>query len=169
MVSVEIQDLRPGPAVEKAMTDRRAAEESAEAARMTTVITAQARREAEESENEALGARAQMEREEMISKAEVQRQAMIAQAEGERDAQKLRTEGAEAFYGMLTQLGPGVEVALRYEQIQALKSLGESPNAKLVIAPSNLTQMNGVRDIAFVEHLVSEDPVLAPPHPILDG
>ena len=148
VVSVEIQDTRPDDIVESAMNERRAAEEAAERNRQANVVQAEADREGSAIRNEMT-----------VAEAEAEKQALITKAEGEKEAEVLRSEGAAALYKMLIELGQGADIALRYEQIQALRNLGDSPNSKLVVVPANvaanMTTLNGLYDIPFVESVMS--------------
>ena len=157
IISLEIQDIKPAPEVEMAMNERRAAEEEVERDRLDLVVRAEARLQGAEADNRTAIAQAEAEKQASITHAEAQRQSAITIAEGEKEADILRADGAAALYKMLVALGPGADVALRYEQIQALKALSESNNAKLVIAPTNLTNIDGARDISVVENLVSNN------------
>ena len=147
VVGVDIQDIRPGEEVEEAMNKRRAAEETAEQSRQANVVQAQAELEGSSIRNDKL-----------LAEAEAQKRAAIILAEGDKESEILKAEGAAALYKMLMDLGDGADVALRYEQIQALRNLGDSSNSKLVVVPANvaanMTTLNGLHDIPFVEGIL---------------
>ena len=154
MISVEIQDIKPEASVERAMNERRAAEENAERDRFELVVRAQARLQGAEADNQASIARADAEKLATITKAEAQKLAAITIAEGEKEAEILRSEGVASLYKVLMGLGAGADVALRYEQIQALKNLGDSSNSKLVIVPANMAAIGGARDVSMIEQVI---------------
>ena len=154
LVSVEIQDITPDKEVENAMNERRAAEERAERDRQNLVVGAEARRQGAETDNQTAIALAEAEKQASITRAEAQKQAAITIAEGERAAEILRSQGAESLYKVLMNLGDGADIALRYEQIQALKNLGDSTNSKLVIVPANMAAVSDLRDIPLIEHVI---------------
>ena len=156
LISVEIQDILPDPMVEEAMNERRAAEERAERNRQDTVVGAEARRQGAIADNEAAIARAEMEKQTTVANAEAYKQAAIARAEGDRAAEILKAEGVAALYKTLMDLGDGADIALRYEQIQALRNLSQSPNSKLVIVPENLSRINNVGDISRLEGILPD-------------
>lgn len=145
ITNVEIADLKLQPEVEQAMAHRRASVEQAEANRSITVLDAEAQREGAKAESEAL-----------ITRSEAEKTAMIAQAEGEKQAQVLRAEGLDYYFRKLTALGSDADTAIRFEQVAALKEFAASPNAKLVIIPSEMKELTGqglgsMRDLAFTE------------------
>lgn len=154
VISVEIQDIKPEQSVEKAMNERRAAEENAERDRFDLVVRAEARLQGAQADNQASIALAEAEKQAIITRAEAQKQAAITIAEGEKEAEILRSEGSASLYRVLTSLDNGAEVALRYEQIQALKNLGDSSNSKLVIVPANLAAIRDLRDLPSIENMI---------------
>ena len=145
VISLEIQDIKPEMSVERAMNERRAAEEQAERDRFQYVVSAEAKLQGAAADNKAT-----------ISNAEAEKQATITKAEGEREAEILRSEGAASLYKVLMNLGAGADIALRYEQIQALKNLGDSSNSKLVIVPANMAAVSDVRDIPLIEQVIPQ-------------
>ncbi len=151
VISVEIQAIEPDTEIMNAINERRAAEENAEASRQTLVVQAEARRQGAVADNER-----------NIAEAEAEKQATITRAEGEKEAEILKAEGATALYKMLMELGDGADIALRYEQIRALRNLGDSPNSKLVVVPANvaanMATLNGLHDIPFVEGVMPTSP-----------
>lgn len=171
VISVEIQDIKPDPEVERAMNERRAAEERAERDRQDLVVAAEARRQGAVADNEATIAlaeaekqatiiRVEAEKQTTITRAEAEKQAAITRAEGAKATEILRTESLTSLYKMLLELGAtGADVALRYEQIQALQNIGGSPNSKLVILPANVAanmdSINGLSDISSIETIIS--------------
>ena len=90
------------------------------------------------------------------TQADAEKYAIISKAEGEREAEILRAQGVSALYSMLGELGSEVDVALKYEQIQALRTMGESANSKLIIVPANLSQISNLRDVSFIENALPE-------------
>ena len=107
MISVEIQDIKPEASVERAMNERRAAEENAERDRFELVVRAQARLQGAEADNQASIARADAEKLATITKAEAQKLAAITIAEGEKEAEIHRSEGVASLYKVLMGLGAG--------------------------------------------------------------
>ena len=154
VISVEIQDIKPDDEVERAMTERRAAEERAERDRQNLVVAAEARRQGAVADNEAAIALAETQKQTSIAQAEAYKQAAITRAEGDRQAEILKAEGVSALYKSLMDLGDGAEVALRYEQIQALRNLSGSSNSKLVIVPANMAAVNNVAQLPFIEGVI---------------
>ena len=138
ITTVEIADLKLDPEVEKAMAARKAAIEAAEAQRRSAILRAQGEKEAAESERDA-----------MLTRAEAEKQAAIKKAEGEREAQRLHGEGIKEYYSKLTELGDKAELALRFEQVAALKKFAESESAKLVI-PLEMSRIS-TTDIRWME------------------
>ena len=158
LISVEIQDIHPAEEVEASMNERRAAEEMAERDRQDLVVRAEARRQGAAADNEAAIARAEMEKQTAVAQAEAYKQAAITRAEGDRAAEILKAEGVAALYKALMELGDGADIALRYEQIQALRNLGESSNSKLVIVPANLAAVNNVAQLPLIEGVIPPTP-----------
>ncbi len=151
VISVELTDVKPDEAVEKAMNDRKAAEEKAEADRLNLVVAAEARRQGGEIDNQTALAKAEADKQSIIAMAEAEKYAAIAKAEGDKEAEILKAQGTNALYRAILELGDEVDVVLKYEQIQALRSLGNSSNSKLVILPANMTDITGLRDISMVD------------------
>ena len=147
VISVEIQDVKPDQAVEEAMNKRRAAEEEAEKDRQELVVRADARRQGGEIENETL-----------VAQAETEKRIAITKAEGEKEAELIKAEGISALYKMLMDLGTGADVALRYEQIQALRNFGDSSNSKLVIVPANMGMMGSISELPLIEGAMPSTP-----------
>ena len=143
VINVEIQEIKLDQEVVSAMNLRRAQEEESEANRLATVVQADAKRQAALADSEALR-----------TLADAGKYAVIAKAEGDKTAEILRSEGIASLYQVLAKLGDDVDVALKYEQIQALRTIGESPNSKLVIVPENLSQINGLRDVSLLDRAV---------------
>ena len=152
VVSVEVQDIKPDPQVEEAMNERRSAEERAERERQELVVAAEARRQGAVADNERLVANAEATKQASILEAEAVKQSAIIRAEGEREAEILRGEATATLYNGLLELGEGADIALRYEQIQALLNLGNSGNSKLVILPTDMTIMQDPRSISLIEN-----------------
>ena len=145
ITNVEIADLKLQPQVEIAMAERRAAIEQAEADRRVTILNAEAHREGAKAESEA-----------MLTKAEAEKKAAITKAEGDKQAQVLHAEGLDFYYQRLAALGAGADTAIRFEHVAALQKFATSPNAKLVIIPSEMKELSGhglgaMRDLAFAE------------------
>lgn len=147
VISVEIQDVKPDPAVEQAMNERRAAEERAERDRQDLVVAAEARRQGAKADNEVT-----------IARAEADKQAAIMKAEGEKEAELLKAEGISALYKVLMDLGSGADIALRYEQIQALRNLGDSSNSKLVIVPASMGMVGNLAELPLIEGAMPSPP-----------
>jgi regulator of protease activity HflC (stomatin/prohibitin superfamily) len=105
-------------------------------------------------DNLATIARAKAEREAAIINADAQKRAATTIAEGQKESEILRAESVASLYKMLVDLGGGAEVALQYEQIQALRNLSDSPNSKLVIVPVNMTALRDVRDVPSIESVI---------------
>ena len=143
VINVEIQEIILDQEVVSAMNLRRAQEEESEANRLATVVQADAKRQAALADSEALR-----------TLADAEKYAVIAKAEGDKTAEILRSEGIASLYQVLAKLGDDVDVALKYEQIQALRTIGESTNSKLVIVPENLSQINGLRDVSLLDRAV---------------
>ena len=139
VVSVEVQDIKPDPQVEQAMNERRSAEEQAERERQELVVAAEARRQGAIADNDRLVADAEAKKQASILEAEAEKQSAIIRAEGEKETEAIRSETTTSFYKELMELGVGADIALRYEQIQALRNLGGSGNSKLVILPTDMT------------------------------
>ena len=154
VLSFQVDDIRPDQSVVTSMNARRAAEEDAERERQRTVVAAEARRQGAVADNEAAIARAETEKQTAIAQAEAYKQAAITRAEGDRQAEILKAEGLSALYKALMELGDGAEIALRYEQIQALRNLSESSNSKLVIVPANMAAVNNVAQLPFIEGVI---------------
>lgn len=147
VISVEIQDVTPDPEVADAMNARRAAEELAEKARQELVVEADARRQGAEYDNETT-----------IARAEAGKRAAIVKAEGEKEAELLKAEGIAALYKTLMDLGSGADIALRYEEIQALRNLGDSSNSKLVIVPANMAMVGSLAELPAIEDAMPATP-----------
>lgn len=156
IINVEIQDVKPSPEVENAMNRRRAAVETAEADLRTAELNAEAVRQKYVVEADARRQGALADSEALRTQADAEKYAAIVKAEGEKEAEVLRSEGVSALYQMLRELGADADIALKYEQIQALRAMGESPNAKLVIVPENLSQINSIRDVSLTENAVPD-------------
>lgn len=62
------------------------------------------------------------------------------------------------MYSTLRNLGNDVDAALQYEQIQALRTLGAAPNAKLVIVPETLSRFDSVRSVTRMESAIPDVP-----------
>ena len=116
--SVEIQDIKPSPSMQKAMETQASAERERKAA---------------------------------VTKAEGDKQAMILQAEARLESAKrdaaaqvnLAEASAEAIRRVAAAIGNN-EVPMRFilgeKYLMALGKMGESPNSKLVVLPSDLQE-----------------------------
>ena len=116
--SVEIQDIKPSPSMQRAMETQASAERERKAA---------------------------------VTKAEGDKQAMILQAEARLESAKrdaaaqvnLAEASAEAIRRVATAIGNN-EVPMRFilgeKYLMALGKMGESPNSKLVVLPSDLQE-----------------------------
>ena len=156
VISIEIQDLKPDPEVERAMNQRRVDEEKAEADLRTAQLRAESARQQYVVEADARRQGSLADSEATKTQADAEKYAIISKAEGEREAEILRAQGVSALYSMLGELGSEVDVALKYEQIQALRTMGESANSKLIIVPANLSQISNLRDVSFIENALPE-------------
>lgn len=158
IINLELQRIAVSAEVERAMNQRRANEESAEAERRTAELRAEAARQQYVVEADAKRQGATSEAEALRTQADAESYAITARAEGEKKAEELRAQGMAARYATLREMGGDVEVALKYEQIQALRTIGESPNAKLVIIPENLSRFSNVGEITRLERAATNAP-----------
>lgn len=158
IINLELQGIAVSPEVERAMNERRANEELAEAERRTAELRAEAARQQYVVEADAKRQGAASESEALRIQAEAESYAITARAEGEKKAEELRAQGLSALYATLREMGEDVEVALKYEQIQALRTIGASPNAKLVIIPENLSRFSNVGEITRLERAATNAP-----------
>ena len=158
IINLELQGIAVSPEVERAMNERRANEESAEAERRTAELRAEAARQQYVVEADAKRQGAASESEALRIQADAESYAITARAEGEKKAEELRAQGLSALYATLREMGEDVEVALKYEQIQALRTIGASPNAKLVIIPENLSRFSNVGELTRLERAASNAP-----------
>lgn len=159
IIYVEIQSIRVSAEVERAMNERRANVELAEAERRTAELRAEAARQQYVVEADAKRQGAESESAAQRTLADAEKYAIIARAEGEKAAEELRAQGVAVMYSTLRNLGEDVDAALKYEQIQALRTLGAAPNAKLVIVPENLARFDSVRSVTRLENAVPTVPV----------
>ena len=158
IINLELQGIAVSPEVERAMNERRANEELAEAERRTAELRAEAARQQYVVEADAKRQGAASESEALRIQADAESYAITARAEGEKKAEELRAQGLSALYATLREMGEDVEVALKYEQIQALRTIGASPNAKLVIIPENLSRFSNVGEITRLERAATNAP-----------
>lgn len=158
IINLELQRIAVSAEVERAMNQRRANEESAEAERRTAELRAEAARQQYVVEADAKRQGAASENEALRIQADAESYAITARAEGEKKAEELRAQGLSALYATLREMGEDVEVALKYEQIQALRTIGASPNSKLVIIPENLSRFSNVGEITRLERAATNAP-----------
>lgn len=158
IINLELQGIAVSPEVERAMNERRANEELAEAERRTAELRAEAARQQYVVEADAKRQGATSESEALRIQADAESYAITARAEGAKKAEELRAQGLSALYATLREMGDDVEVALKYEQIQALRTIGASPNAKLVIIPETLSRFSNVGEITRLERAASNAP-----------
>ena len=156
IVYVEIQTIRVSAEVEQAMNERRANVELAEAEKRTAELRAEAARQQYVVEADAKRQGAESESAAQRTLADAEKYAIIAKAEGEKAAEELRAQGVAAMYSTLSNLGDDVDAALKYEQIQALRTLGAAPNAKLVIVPETLSRFDSVRSVTRMESAIPD-------------
>ena len=145
VTTVEIADLKLQDEVAQAMANRKAEIEKAEAERRSVILKAEGDKEAARSEKDAI-----------LTRAEAEKSATILHAEGEKEAQILRAEGLAAYYQKLIDLGQKAEIALRFENIAALRSLAESKNSKLVIITPEAKGLisGGAMGLKFLEDIL---------------
>ncbi|RLG36898.1 hypothetical protein DRN79_04075, partial [Methanosarcinales archaeon] len=125
ITTVEIAELTPLGRVSEAMVERKTMIEDAEAKKRSLILKAEGEREAAKAEADSL-----------LIRAEAEKRAMILRAEGEREAMMLRGEGVSMYYQKIARLGvKNANVALKYENVEALKKFASSDTPKLVMMP----------------------------------
>jgi regulator of protease activity HflC (stomatin/prohibitin superfamily) len=123
VTNVEIREIIPPPSVQEAMTRQMSAERSRRA-----VVT-----EAEGAKSAAITV-AEGNKEAAVLNAEGAKQAAILTAEGERQAAILRAEGFALALQKIFETASGVDDnTMRLQYLDALKQVGGSPSAKVIV------------------------------------
>jgi regulator of protease activity HflC (stomatin/prohibitin superfamily) len=123
VTNVEIREIIPPPGVQEAMTRQM----SAERTRRAVVTEAEGQKQAAITVSEG-------NKEAAILNAEGEKQAAILRAEGQRQAAILNAEGFSLALAKINETADVVgEHTMRLQYLDALKALGISPSAKIVV------------------------------------